>query len=59
MEELRNSEKIVAYRPTSKTFLKMAGGRMHTSHHSNLDLLRAISYRNHERVKHILVIWPH
>ena len=33
----------------SKTFLKMAGGRMHIPHPAPLDLLLAISYRNHRK----------
>ena len=36
------------YRPTSKTFLKMAGRRIHTPHSTPLDLPLAISYRNHQ-----------
>ena len=32
---------------TSKTFLKMAGGRTHTLHPTSLDPHLAISYRNH------------
>ena len=32
---------------TSKTCLKMAGGRMHTPHPTPLDPPLAISYRNH------------
>ena len=43
------------YRPTSKTFLKMAVGRMHTSHPSPL----AISYRNNQKILHISVTWHH
>ena len=34
---------------TSKTFLKMAGGRMHTPHPNPLDSPPAISYRNHQK----------
>ena len=37
------------YRPTSKTFLEMAGGRMHTPHSTPLDLPLAISYRNYQK----------
>ena len=33
---------------TSKAFLKMAGGRMHTSHPTPLDPPLATSYRNHQ-----------
>ena len=33
----------------SKTFLKMAGGRMHIPHPTPLDSLLAISYRNHQK----------
>ena len=33
---------------TSKTFLKMAGGRMHTPHPTLLDPPLAISCRNHQ-----------
>ena len=33
---------------TSKTFLKMAGGRMHTPHPTPLEPFLAISYRNHQ-----------
>ena len=33
---------------TSKTFLKMAGGRMHTPHPTPLDPHLAISYRNRQ-----------
>ena len=36
-------------RPTSKTFLKMAGRRMHTPHSNPLDPPLAISYRNHQK----------
>ena len=32
-----------------KTFLKMAGGNMHTPHPISLDPPLAISYRNHHR----------
>ena len=32
---------------TTKTFLKMAGGRMHTPHSTLLDPPLAISYKNH------------
>ena len=34
---------------TSKTFSKMAGGRMHTPHPTPLDLPQAISYENHQK----------
>ena len=34
---------------TSKTFSKMAGGRMHTSHPTPLDPPLAISYKNHQK----------
>ena len=37
------------YRPTSKTFLKIAGGRMHTPYPTALDPPLAISYRNHQK----------
>ena len=37
------------YRPTSITFFKMAGGRMHTPHPNPLDPPLAISYRNHQK----------
>ena len=33
---------------TSKTFLKMAGGRMHTPHPTPLDPPLAVSCRNHQ-----------
>ena len=33
----------------SKTFLKMAGGKMHTSHPTPLDPPLALSYRNHQK----------
>ena len=33
----------------SKTFLKMAGGRMHTFHPIPLDPPQVISYRNHQK----------
>ena len=32
----------------SKTFLKVADGRMHTPHSTPLDLPLAVSYRNHQ-----------
>ena len=51
LEEVQNYEKIVGY--ASKTFLKMAGGRMHTPRPTPLDPPLAISYRNHQRVWHI------
>ena len=34
---------------TSKTFLKMAGGRLHTSHSTLEGPPLAISYRNHQK----------
>ena len=34
---------------TSKTFLKMAGGRMHTPHAIPLDPPLAISYENYQK----------
>ena len=34
---------------TSKTFLKLAGGRMHTPHPTSLDSPLTISYRNHQK----------
>ena len=34
---------------TSKTLLKMAGGRMDTTHPTPLDPPLAISYRNHQK----------
>ena len=34
---------------TSKAFLKMAGGRMHTPHPILLDSPLAISYRNYQK----------
>ena len=34
---------------TSKTFLKMDGGKMHTPHSNPLDLPQAIRYRNHQK----------
>ena len=34
---------------TSKTFSRMAGGRMHTSHPNPLDPPLAISYGNHQK----------
>ena len=36
-------------KPTPKTFLKMAGKRMHTPHLTPLDPPLAISYRNHQK----------
>ena len=35
----------------SKTFLKMAGGSMHTPHPTPLDSPLAISYRNHQKIQ--------
>ena len=43
----------------SKTFLKVAGGRMYTTHPTPLDSLLAISYRNHQKIWHISVTWHH
>ena len=40
---------------TLKTFLKMAGGRMHTPHLS----LQAISYKTIKKVWHVIVTWHH
>ena len=37
------------YRPTSKTFLKIAGGRIYTAHPTPLDPSLTISYRNHQK----------
>ena len=37
------------YTGTLKTFLKMGGGRMHTTHPTPLDPPLAISYRNHQK----------
>ena len=34
---------------SSKTFLKMPGGRMHTPYSNPLDPPLAISYRNHQK----------
>ena len=34
---------------TSKTFMKMASGRMHTPHLTSLDPPLAISYRHHQK----------
>ena len=34
---------------TSKTFLKMAAGRMHTPHPTPLDPPLAINYKNHKK----------
>ena len=34
---------------TSKTFSKMAGGKMHTPHPTSLDATMAISCRNHQK----------
>ena len=45
IEGIRNSKKIYA----SKTFLKMAGGRMHVPYPTPLDSPLAISYRNHRK----------
>ena len=38
---------------TSKTFLKMAGGRTHTSHPTPLDSPPAMSYRYHTYFSHL------
>ena len=35
---------------TPKTFLKMAGGRMHTPHPTLLNQPLAINYRNHQKI---------
>ena len=35
---------------TSKPFLKMAGGRMHTPHLNPLDPSLAKSYKNHQKI---------
>ena len=46
------TEKLYAFtEKLQKTFLKMAGGRLHTSHTSStpLDAPLAISYRNHQK----------
>ena len=43
-EEVRNCRKLYA----SKTFLKMAGWRMHIPHPTPLDSPLAISYKNHQ-----------
>ena len=37
------------YRPTSKTFLIMADGKMHTPHSTPLDPPLAISYKKHQK----------
>ena len=37
------------YRPTSKTFLKVAGGKMHTPPPTPLDLPLAINYSNYQK----------
>ena len=34
---------------TSKTFLKRAGGRMHTPHPTFFESALVVSYRNHEK----------
>ena len=34
---------------TSKTFLKLVSGRMHTPYPTSLDLPQTISYRNHQK----------
>ena len=47
VEEVRNYGKL--YRPTSKAFLKMTDGRIHTPHSTPLDPPLAISYRNHQK----------
>ena len=49
IEEIRNYGKIV--RATSKIFLKLAGGRMHTPQASfyPLDASLVMSYRNHQK----------
>ena len=45
IEHIRNYRKLYA----SKTFLKMAGGRMDIPHPTPLDSPLAISYRNHQK----------
>ena len=45
IEQVRNYRKLYA----SKTFLKMAGGRMHIPHPTPLDSSLAINYRNHQK----------
>ena len=47
IKEIRNYGKIVYC--TSKAFLKMAGGRMHTPHPTPLYPPLAISCRNHQK----------
>ena len=37
------------YRPIPRTFLKMAGGRMHTPHPTPLNPPLAISYGKHQK----------
>ena len=44
-EEIRNYGKLC----TSKTFLKTAGGKMHTFYPNPLSPLLAIIYRNHQK----------
>ena len=46
IEQARNYRKLYA----SKTFLKMAGGRIHTFHPTPLNSSLAISYRNHQKI---------
>ena len=46
IEEIRSYGKILY---TSKTFLKMCGGRMRTPHPTPLDPPSAISFRNHQK----------
>ena len=41
--------KIMEKLHTSKTFSKLAGGRMHTPHPNPLDPPVVISYRNHQK----------
>ena len=49
VEKVQNYEKIVSYK--SKTFLKMADGKMHIPHPTPLDPPLAISYRNHQKIQ--------
>ena len=51
IEEVRNYSMEKSYRPTSKTFSKMAGGRMHSLYPSSypLDPPLAIGYKNHQK----------
>ena len=47
IEEVRNNRKTVY---ALKTFLKIAGGKMHTPHPTPLDSPLAISYKNHQTI---------